>query len=650
MNGMSTPQYLRRTLADLFGLGLKDFVGVGERVGHVRATATIGIAVGLPFSLFNILTPGLLPLGLTEFAAVAFLLVPAAALAVMSVFVAVAETLILLSGVVIFGALVVFGGVEGTGLFWVFAFPFMAFFLKGQMRGWWISLGFLLLVASYLLLPGSRPDFAYRYTADYATHFTLSLFFYTLVASAFNLLRSRFEQKLQARVLEKTAAAKAYLGQLEFLATHDTLTGLPNRVGLMDILGGEIAEATAAGQGLVICNLRLERLFELGNVLGLPGADNIVRHVAERLEQAAFGKALLARTRRDEFVMIYRLENDYASPEELLSLIGERHFSVQEQGYSLHAELTLGLSICPAHSTDPQLLLKKAEQAMLQARKSDRGWSVYDEALDLVFVRHHLLFGKLREALQMLHLEVHYQPQVNLASGRVIGAEALTRWNDPAEGPIEPTVFIPVAEESGLIRPLTDWVVRVAMFECARWQTLGLDLDVSINLSARSLLDPQLLDSLMDAASDACLPHRRVNLEITESCFMTSPERALEVMRRISAAGFRLSIDDFGTGFSSLSYLKNMPVDEIKIDQSFVLTLLESQGDQAIVSSTTDLAHSFGLSVVAEGIEDEATAGWLRAHACDIGQGYRFARAMPANDFVCFAQARQAGALLEGRA
>jgi sensor c-di-GMP phosphodiesterase-like protein len=292
-------------------------------------------------------------------------------------------------------------------------------------------------------------------------------------------------------------------------------------------------------------------------------------------------------------------------------------------------------------------LLNKAEQAMLQARKNGQQWTIYDELQEQVFVRHHLLFGRLRDALLHQHLQVYYQPQIDLKTGRILGAEALARWHDPLSGMIPPIEFIPVAEESGLIRPLTTWLIGECLREYARWLREGLQLEVSINLSARNLLDADLLSVLQAALKENALSPHGITLEITESCFMTSPERAMEAIQRIHDAGFKLSIDDFGTGYSSLSYLKNLPIDELKIDQGFVRKLLESPGDQAIVSSTIELAHNFKLSVVAEGIEDELTAHWLLERGCDVGQGYSYARPMPADDFLAFAKARGTGAALQ---
>lgn len=633
-------QRLHRHTVGMLGLRIPNLVGELERLSQVRLTAGLGISVGLVFSVFNLLTPGMVTLGLLELVAVLFLLVPALLVAKLSTRIDLAETLVLAAGLMIFGALILLGGIEGTGIFWTFAAPFVAFFLKGQKQGWWYSLGFGLLVCAYFAMGGPQWNGTYPYSEIFSTHYLLSLTFYTLLAANFNLLRCQFEEKLQARVQQKTADAKGLLSQMQFLATHDAVTGLPNRAQLLELMQFELTNARSSGHGLVVCNLRIERFFEMNNVLGLDGADLLVRDVAQHLADFTKGHGLLARMRRDEFAIVYRLDTPSVDSESLGRFIAQRQFSVEQQGYSLFIELTMGLSEYPQHSEDAADLLKKAEQAMLQARKNMQQWSVYDAQQEQLFLRHHRLFGKLRDALLGEHLCMYFQAQIDLSSGRVMGAEALVRWPDPAEGMIPPLAFIPVAEESGLIRPLTRWVIAACMRECARWHASGLHVDVSINISAMNLMDPELCDVLQHNLAETGLDPRHVNLEITESCFMASPKRAMEVIQRIHEAGFRLSIDDFGTGYSSLSYLKDLPIDELKIDQSFVSCLLQNPGDQAIVTSTIGLAHNFGLQVVAEGIEDAATAQWLLEHGCDIGQGYSFARPVPAPEFVAFAQAR----------
>ena len=626
-------------IVEIFGLHVNQRVDSHERIGHVRITAWIGIVVGSMFYGFNMLLPGMWVLGLVELAAVLFLLLPAALLVRHEAQVGVAELMLLAAASVILGALVYFGGIEGTGLFWISTMPFLLFFLKGQRQGWWYCLGFTVLVGVIMAYSEPSRAMAYNYSPVVKVQFLISLCFYTLLAAHFNMLRSRFEDKLAQRVEEKTADAKNLLSQMQYLATHDALTGLLNRTQLLELLQQEIKAAQRTGRRFAVCTLRLERLFELSNVLGIAGADSVVKQVAAHIAHITEGHGLLARGRRDEFTITWRLDQAAMDAEVLGRLLAQRQISVEEQGMSLYIELSVGLAIYPDHSSDVDLLLKKAEQALLQARQQAQRWSIYDEQQEQIFVRHHLLFGKLRDALLARQLTMHFQPQIDLRSGRVVGAEALLRWPDAQEGMIPPGVFIPVAEESGLIRPLTIWVLAESMRECARWHRLGLALDVSINLSAMNLLDPELPGALRAALQETGLEPGRVNLEITESCFMASPQRAMAEIQKIHAAGFKLSIDDFGTGYSSLSYLKSLPIDELKIDQSFVQLLLNHPGDQAIVSSTIALAHNFHLQVVAEGIEDEATARWLAANGCDIGQGYHFAKPMPAKDFIAFAQA-----------
>lgn len=620
---------------DIFGFKIDDKITIEKRMRQVRSVTSIGIVFGFLFSLFNLFTPGMERLGYAELVGVGFL-VPAAILGRNGDLVELAENLVLLATVCILGALIFFGGIEGTGLFWIYTAPFLVFFMKGQRQGWWYSVGFFALVAIYLLGFSHFYHISYQYSPITRVQFIISLAFYTLVAAAFNHLRTRFEEQLQQQVTIKTADSQKLLEQLQFVASHDQLTQLPNKVLLVDILKKQIDDIDASEQLLVICNLKLERMFEMSSILGPAGADNLVLKISEYLERFIDTKGALAHTHRDEFVISYPANRKAFNAENLQSFFADRQISVEVQGYFIYCEITLGLALYPDHAIDPQLLLNKAQQAMLQAHTAGQQWLIYNSKQEKAFVRHHLLFGKLRAALMQQHLQVHFQPQLDLVTGLVVGAEALMRWNDPVEGYISPLEFIPVAEESGLIRPLTAWLVDVCMRECASWRKQDFGLHVSINLSARNLLDPDLITMLTDTLKKYNLSAFGITLEITESCFMSSPERSLEVIQRLHEIGFRLSIDDFGTGYSSLSYLKNLPVNELKIDKGFVRNILHDSGDQAIVSSTIDLAHNFNLMIVAEGIEDESTGHWLNERGCDIGQGYFFAKPMPADVFLKF--------------
>lgn len=629
---MGVLQPLRAALRAL-GHASDELLGDEERARQILLAASIGMVVGLPFAMFNLARPALQSVGYTELFSIVFLVLPAMLLARRKRALELAEQLVLLAGLFIFGALIVFRGVEGTGLFWGFVFPFLAFFLKGQRRGWWYSGGFLCLVTVYFVLLQPYLNVGYRYSANYGLHYAITLASFTIIAAGFNLLRTRFEEKLQERVTERTAAAKSYLDQLQFQATHDVLTGLPNRVALPSLLSEQIAGANGVQCGVTVCNLSVQRLHELGNILGPEGADRLILEISQRLGIVVQGRGLLARTRRDEFVMIYRLSQLTLDASTLQQFIEQRQLSIEVQGYRLRVEFVMGVSAYPQHAADPAVLLQQAEQAMLQARKSDTPWALYDARQEEVFQRHHLLFGRMCDALDHESFALFLQPQIDLANGQLLGAEALTRWPDPVQGSVPPSEFIPIAEESGLIGPLTEWLLQRCFSEAARWKAAGLSLHLSINLSAMTLLDPSLLERLRQLLAQHRVAAEAINLEITESCFISSPERSLEVLRQLRAMGFMLSIDDFGTGFSSLSYLKDMPLTELKIDQAFVRRLLSHPGDQAIVSSTISLAHNLGLTVVAEGIEDEPTAQWLAEHQCNIAQGYWFARPMPCDAF-----------------
>ena len=628
--------FLRAT-NDVLGLSERELVGFEERSRNVQAASALGVFFGILFSLFNMLTPGMAELGMAELWVVVCVLVPAVLASRTPRWVGAAETLVVFASMSFSFALIAYGGVEGTGLFWVGMVPFLGFFIAGQRNGWLYCLGMIVAMTLYFGLVQHRLSWAYKHSTVVATQFVLSFVFYTLVAAAFNRARSRFEEKLQQRVDEKTADAKALLAQMEYLATHDTHTGLPNQLLLLKHLALAIDAAHANGQGVVVSVMRLERLFELANVLGSEGGDQLINEVARHLDAILGKRGTLARTRRDEFAVVYPIHQPGIEPDAICQFILEHPLAIQVQGYSLLLEFKAGLAVFPQHALGAEKLLHKAEQAMLQAAKSGQSWSLYDAQLEQTFVQHHLLFGRLRDAMEQQHLQVHYQPQIDLKTGQVHGAEALARWWDPAtQAMIPPVAFIPVAEESGLIRPLTRWIIRECLRTCAQWHAAGFSLNVSINLSALNLLDPELMEVMEQGLCETGLQASYVNLEITESCFMDSPERAMEVVHRLHERGFKLSIDDFGTGYSSLSYLKNLPINELKIDQGFVRNLLANTGDQAIVASTMDLAHNLKLSVVAEGIEDAATAAWLRARHCDIGQGYCFAKPMPPDQFLAY--------------
>jgi EAL domain-containing protein (putative c-di-GMP-specific phosphodiesterase class I) len=305
----------------------------------------------------------------------------------------------------------------------------------------------------------------------------------------------------------------------------------------------------------------------------------------------------------------------------------ERPFDVQ--GLSLQVGASIGLACYPIHGSDVDTLVQRADIAMYIAKGAQTGVEIYDPELDKHSPGRLTLASDLRKAVEREELVVHYQPKVELRTGRVRGVEALVRWQHPERGLVQPAEFVPMAENTGLIAPMTMRVLNLALEQLAAWHAVGHDLDVAVNLSVRSLLDRQLAESISELLLRWSVPPGHLRLEITESMIMADPVRALAVISDLDSMGVKLAIDDFGTGYSSLANLKRLPVSEIKIDKSFILNMNEDRNDAVIVRSTIDLARSLGLGVVAEGVESESVLDELTRLGCDLAQGYYLSRPVP---------------------
>jgi len=442
-------------------------------------------------------------------------------------------------------------------------------------------------------------------------------------------LAQAFEQ-MRIGVADKQA-------QILQLAYWDSLTGLPNRAQFRDAVYEAIREAqSGGGRGAVsVIMLDLDRFKHVNDVLGYRFGDLLLKRVAERLsQQAVRGADLVARLGGDEFAVLLhdgdievaravaqRIERTFDTP-----LVLDEHTVDMGAG--------IGLACWPQHAGDADVLLSRAEVAMYSAKRRPGGPLAYDPSIDLASAQTLSLLGELRQALVEGQLRLYLQPKLALDSGKVVGAETLVRWEHPQRGLVPPMQFIPFAEQTGFIRTLTMWVFEEAARHWRMLQGEGMKITLSVNLSTRDLLDPDL-----PLKFDALLLKHRVPaeafcLEITESAIMDDPQRAQTTLDRLSALGFRLSIDDFGTGYSSLAYLKRLPVDELKIDKSFVMGMEGDAEDAQIVRSTIDLAHNLGLSVVAEGVENAAVWDLLRELNCDQAQGFHMGRPMAAADFA----------------
>ncbi len=413
-------------------------------------------------------------------------------------------------------------------------------------------------------------------------------------------------------------------------ALHDGLTGLPNRTAFQEMLGAAIRRACPAGRFAVLL-LDLDHFKEVNDTLGHHIGDVLLRKVAERLRCALPPDCDAARLGGDEFVVLLPdgrdLESILALAEGCRAAL-TTDFRVAE--LQLGVEASIGVALYPEHGQDPSRLLQSADIAMYSAKHSGSQIEVYDSAVDAHTPRRLTLLGGLRTAIEQGELEVHYQPKAFLETGDVTGVEALVRWRHPDYGFIAPAEFLPLAEHSGLIHPVAQFVLRTALRQTLVWRGEGLTLEVAVNLSTRNLLDQGLPGYVGELLDEFSLPARALRFEITETAVMSDPHRTIPILEDLSAMGLGLSVDDFGTGYSSLSYLKGLPVDELKVDRSFVRDMQHDEGDAMIVRSTIDLGRNLGLRVVAEGVEDEATWQRLGAIGCDVAQGYLLLRPVAA--------------------
>jgi diguanylate cyclase (GGDEF)-like protein len=386
----------------------------------------------------------------------------------------------------------------------------------------------------------------------------------------------------------------------------------------------------------------LDRFKDINDTLGHHYGDEVLRQMAQRLTALLDPRDTVARLGGDEFAVLLRsakhVQDGMAVAASIRRALAE---PFEADGVSLELGGSVGVACHPQDGADVEALMQRADVAMYQAKEGATGVVRYSVQEDDSSLARLALAADLRRALERNEFVPYFQPKVDLRTGRVCGAEALLRWQHPTEEHLSPDVFIPLAEQTGLIVPVTLQVISAAIRECATWRARGRDLTVAVNLSARVLVDPTLPDHVEELCRCWDLPTRALVLELTESMIVDDPARALPVVERLAALGVGLSIDDFGTGYSSLEYLKVLPVREMKIDRSFVAGMADDPRDAAIVRHSIDLGRSLGLRVVAEGVESAAANDALAALGCDQCQGYYYARAMPAHEFEAWTASRE---------
>jgi diguanylate cyclase (GGDEF)-like protein/PAS domain S-box-containing protein len=423
--------------------------------------------------------------------------------------------------------------------------------------------------------------------------------------------------------------------EIERNANHDLLTGLPNRTRLHDVARAAIRNAQERGQKLALMLLDLDRFKEVNDTLGHAVGDELLQQIAHRLQALliSYG-AYLYRLGGDEFAILVTRIQDKEATARLANAVKQcLRNPIRVEGITLELGGSIGVALYPDHGDNSHDLLRCADVAMYKAKQQTAGTLFYEPQLDSHSPRRLTLLAELGAAIRNNDLILHYQPRIDLVSGTCIGCEALVRWQHPTLGLIPPAEFIPLAETSDLIQPLGLWVLQTAVAQAQRWRMAGLSLIVSINLSARNLMEYAFPGYIEKALADTGLPASSLEVEITESTLISDPERTLMVINHIHSLGVRFAIDDFGTGYSSLAYLKRLPIDTLKIDRSFIRDMLTDEQDAMIVRSTLGLAHSFGLVVVAEGVEDEATLAALRRLDCEQVQGYLISKPLTADDF-----------------
>jgi diguanylate cyclase (GGDEF)-like protein/PAS domain S-box-containing protein len=437
---------------------------------------------------------------------------------------------------------------------------------------------------------------------------------------------------------ELESELRSLAAQREHDAMHDPLTGLANRRRLFARLEDATAAARAAKTKLSLLLIDLDHFKELNDTLGHQAGDRLLREIGPRLEAAVPGAELVARVGGDEFAVLLPTGTSVEQAEAIATTL-ER--SIEEpfrfQGLTLLVRASVGIAMFPEHGRDVETLMQRADIAMYSAKARGVGHEVYSASRDGHSRARLALIGELPDAIESGQIVVHYQPKFDLESGEIAGAEALVRWDHPQFGLLGPGAFLPLAEQTGLMRPLTLRVLDDALGQCARWRDEGLMLPVAVNLGAPNLLDLGLPGDVHELLAKWDVGPSMLQLEITETIVAADPVRVIEIMQRLGELGISLSLDDFGTGSSSLAYLRELPVQELKIDKSFILGMDEDREAAMIVETIVDLAHNLGLRAVGEGIETEEAYRLLAESGCDYGQGFLMGRPMPAAELSALA-------------
>ena len=426
------------------------------------------------------------------------------------------------------------------------------------------------------------------------------------------------------------------------LAYEDTLTTLPNRAMFLDRLQQAVLTARRTKDPVSVMMLDLDRFKVINDSLGHGAGDQVLREVAKRLRELLRDSDTVARLGGDEFAVLLPTGSADGVATVAQRILRTLEAPILLDGQPVDIGASIGVACFPEHDEAGDSLLRHADVAMYVAKRANAGYAIYDPRYEEGRQTQLSLLSELRRAVENDELSLFYQPKVDLKTGAVRRVEALVRWMHPTRGFVPPVEFIPFAEQTGYIKRVTRWVVEKAAQQAGLWHRDRLDIAISVNISTRDLMSSELVDLVAALLQKHAVPAEQLCLEITESGFMEDPARALEILGRLHALGLRLSVDDFGTGYSSLAYLKKLPVQELKIDRSFVMHMVDDEDDATIVRSTIELGHNMGLAVVAEGVEDQAGLEFLKGLGCDEVQGYYISKPLPTPQFVDWLRGRRA--------
>jgi diguanylate cyclase (GGDEF)-like protein/PAS domain S-box-containing protein len=435
---------------------------------------------------------------------------------------------------------------------------------------------------------------------------------------------------------------KLHEAEIEYQATHDPLTGLPNRILLAETLRQVMAEAKLTHTQVAVMFIDIDQFKFINDSLGHAAGDELLSTLAQRLQSCIRGEDVVARHGGDEFVVVVKSFNNIDEVRRVAErIVGAVARPCVVAGCDLSASCSVGISLCPLDAQDIDTLLRNADAAMYRAKELGRNnFQFFAADMNAHFADRMELVARLHRALERSEFRLHYEPKFDLGTRRIVGAEVLIRWQTP-DGIVSPADFIPVAEETGLIVPIGDWVLRTACAQARTWLSAGVPMvPMSVNLSRRQLVSGDIAAQVAEALVAAKLPAKYLELEVTESAVMRDTETAVEMLRRLRELGVKIAMDDFGTGYSSLYYLKQLPLDRLKIDQSFVRDVTTNPDDSAIIKAIISLGHILELRVLAEGVETAEQLDFLRDNHCDEMQGYHLARPMPASEFAALLRAQ----------